>query len=639
MSSSYNQVKNGNVNVRFSENATGATQSSRMTATSLHLTTFNAGDIVPIYCKEILPDESISFDVDFVVRQTTLLTPTMGSMAVDFYAFFVPNRIVNQSFKAVMGENFSGTWAPTVVSLAPLVDNTVGNVQIPVGSVADYYGFPTQAPIPKALLNKCHDLKFRGYVMIYNEFFRDQNYQPPIPLRTLNVYNGFLDVGDVVSLSSDPNSANVSLTTNRGEKPTIPNGTVGAGAVAHAIYGSGTPYSDSVASFPIPNGSSSSSGISPFKAFNKPLKANKFHDYFTSTLPTPQKANYTVTAPLAGAFTIPSLRVVTSDHDFVSGHQEALHLFDVDGNTINNSLLFYNSSAASGVVGVSHSNNSSSEQGGAVYPSNLITSKSVVLPSDTELAVSIDDLRMAASIQRVYEVLGRGGSRYREIVRSFFDIEVDDPYDDIPMLLGHSRRELDLFQTAQTSGSESGNTPQGNLAAFGYTNSHVHLFDHRFIEHGYVHVFAVVRHKNIYSSYLGKDNFRTTMLDFYNRELANISEQPVFTYEVNPFNNDITDIFGYQEAWAEYRFEPDRVSGYMRPGIDQSLSLWTYADDFDSSLIVNNGNWLKSNSQEVLDRTLAVTSSQAPQFKAQFSFSVDKTLPMPTYSIPGLDIF
>lgn len=563
MGQRYTQINNGDSSVRFSKAVFGEVESSRMTATPIHLTTFNAGDIVPIYCREILPDECIDMSIDFVIRQTTLLTPTMGCMHVDFYAFFVPNRIVNQSWKAVEGENFNGSWTANPVSLAPLVSFSVGSTKINVGSVADYYGFPTQQAIPNSVLNQCHDLKFRGYAMIWNEHFRDQNYQPPIALSTLNTNQHFLD-------------------------------------------GSGT-----------------------FNANDFPLKANKLHDYFTSVLPSPQKGG-SVFAAVTGSIS-DSIPVVTSNKNFPIALSQPLKFKRVTtGDTVSSGTVTLGTGGSAGY------STSSVTPTDYIYPSNLETASGVEV---TGLELSVDDLRMAAAMQQVYETLARGGSRYRELISSFFGIDIDDPFSDIPRCLGHISRELDLYQTAQTSASSDGSTAQGNLAAFGYTSSNGKLVDnYRFVEHGYLHVLAVVRHRNIYSSMLARDNFRLNMLDFYTPQLANISEQPVYAREINPFCPKPNNAFGYQEAWAEYRYEPDSVSAFMRPGVTDNLSIWNYADDFNSSLQIATGNWLKSNSEEVLDRSLAVNSSVAPQFKGQFRFIVDKTLPMPTYSVPGMDI-
>nr|WDY38289.1 major capsid protein [Rattus norvegicus microvirus] len=629
--SNYRQPStNNDPNVHFSHALFGEVERSRMTATPVHLTTFNAGSLVPIYCQEVLPDDVFDVSVDSVIRQTTLLTPTMGSMQVDICAFFVPNRVVNKSWKAVMGENYSGSWTANPVSLAPLGVSSSGGVPtsdftIPVGSVADYYGFPTQLPIPAAVINSCNDLKFRGYVAIWNEYFRDQNYQPPIPISFLNVYQGFLD-------SPDLPSRNVGLGGNSFSDlsisvSTTPDGSFPSGAVAHELYGSGSPSSGLRVSPTI--------GDNRFRAWMPPLKVNKLHDYFTSVLPSPQKG-HSVFAPVSGQVSLPAQFVTTSTSTLSGTHPVLLfRRSDGSGSPSSGSALAVGEGSLSG--GLAEGSSAVAGSGFGLYPSNLQTVPGSV--ADVKgLELSISDLRMASALQQVYETLARGGSRYREYIKSFFGLEVDDPFSDIPQYLGHLRRDLDLYQTAQTSSSESGNTPQGNLAAFGYSTPSGHLFTQRFVEHGFVHIFAIVRHRNIYSSFMDKSNFRLSLLDFYQPQLANISEQPVYAKEINPFCSNPNGAFGYQEAWAEYRFEPDRVSGYMRPGISDSLSLWNYSDPFDSGLTIATGDWLKSNSQEVLDRTLAVTSSVAPQFKGEFRFKVDKERPMPTYSVPGLDI-
>ncbi|AXF52738.1 MAG: major capsid protein [Microviridae sp.] len=635
----------------FSAAVNGAPVHSSMVADPVRYNTFNASEIVPIYCAEVLPDDVFEIRLrEGIIRQTTMLTPTMGNLVVDYYSFFVPNRVVNESWKAVMGENINGSWTAPDVVLAPLVNNAyqangvpaISNVSVPVGSVADHYGFPTQLPIPYAVLNACNDLKFRGYVSIYNEYFRDQNYQPPIPFSTLNVYQGFFDhhyTSPARSLLLPRGSVQSGVITAE----TLPNHSSGTGDFGVESYAatmgvteqSTTSIGGSVPSVPLAD---------RFDALGSPLRANKLHDYFTSVLPSQCKGPVSMIPLSGGGLCRVYPRSEFSDPPAVANYPNITYEQGVrylpggvGFGTIMKPFVGAPPATSDGTSTALYGSSPLSAPSGAqnyYSPFNL-----GVDISNSSLSLSLDDLRMSAAVQQLYEVLARGGSRYRERIRSLYGLEVDDPFLDIPMRLGHVRRTLDIYQTAQTSPSAEDSTPQGNLAAFGYTNTSGVLVPRtRFYEDGYIHIFAVVRHRNIYSSYLSRDNFRRSMIDWYSPTLANISEQPIYTREINPFVSDPGQGFAFQEAWAEYRFEPDTVSGYMRPGVQGSLALWNYADPFDSGLTIANASFLRSNTKEVVDRTLAVQSSLAPQFKGQFHFDVYKDRPLPTYSVPGLDV-
>lgn len=633
--------KPGNVSAsdtRFSDAPLGEVEHSFVASSPTVYNTFNAGDIVPIFTKEMLPGESLKARVDFVIRQTTLLTPTMGNMDVCIVAYFVPNRIINESWVNVMGENTSGSWIAPEVDLAPLYvyDSSLITVQIPIGSVADYYEIPTQAPIPAAVLNAMNENRFRGYLAIYNEYWRDENYQAPIPFSRLNICNNF------IGKNGSPSSIGVSGVSV--PLSSVADGSIGAGSVVKALYGEGG----------VPNGSFSITSqperIS-WSALDPPLKANKLHDYFTSVLPSPQKGDSVVfslgnKAPLVGTH----LRFSAANGSNVS--------FETDGSVSGSGNNFLNLGRST----TSDPPYFSAVRYGSTSGSNAGTVQSIDFqgefvgtldPSTTDVyadlsqasGISLSDLRDGAAIQQIYEQLARSGSRYLEFVSGFFGISADNPYQDIPTRLGKIHRSLDLYQTAQTSATQAGDTPQGNLAAFGYTSNGGDLFHYTAFEHGTLHILACVRHKNIYPAFIPRSMFRRSMLDFYFPQLANISEQPVYTREINCFAEDKVlpgkyepKVFGYQEAWADYRYNPDRVAGYMRPGVNESLDVWNYADVFDKDLAIADGTWIQSNSQEVLDRTLAVTSSTVPQFKGQFKFTLEDELPMPVYSVPGLDI-
>lgn len=619
MAKQYRQTVNS-AQTHFTKAPMGELEFSTWRNRVRNLTTFSAGEIVPIFDMEILPHDTISMDLDYVIRQATISVPTMDVLQADFYAFFVPNRVVNKSWKNVMGENSAGAWAQSEpIVLAPLVGPRGAQPEkVPVGSVADHYNYPTQQEIPVQIWRQMHDLKFRGYLEIYNTYFRDQNYQPPIPYSKMNVYNGFLfPVGTAVSLDGD---SGYSVGTSQPA-----DGQLGAGAVVKEIVGDGGTLSSAIQRV---------ARRTAWSAFSKPLKANKLHDYFTSVLPSPQKGRQ-VAIPLAGAV---NLNIANNTYKFDNGgvgKNLQLQFYTNPGS--NAMTLGMTSASADGTRrNVVPQTTADGEQSiaGYVVGTNLYGDL-----DNSQISIPIEDIRMSAALQQVYEILGRGGSRYTEYINSFFGLDIDNPFDDIPTYLGHFRNELDLYQTAQTSATNEGvGTPQGNLSAFGYTAKSGKLFHYTFKEHGYLHIMCVVRQKNTYASMLSRDNFRLNMMDFYQYPLANISEQPVYTRELNPFSNDIEGVWGYQEAWSEYRMIPDRVSGYLRPGVDQSLEYWTYADEFDTSLVVANGDWLQSNAENVVARTIALQDEALPQFKGQFFFNMKVERAMPTYSVAGLDI-
>ena len=161
---------------------------SAMSVEPTVITSFNAGGIVPVYCREVLPTQSTAINLDFIIREVTMRTPVLGGLLVDVYAYFVPTRIINEEWKEVMGENKNGSWYPEEILLNPLYEGST-DVTIPVGSIADYYGLSTQQAYPHELLAIMNDLRFRGYFMIYNEEFRDQNYQAPLEISYENVAN------------------------------------------------------------------------------------------------------------------------------------------------------------------------------------------------------------------------------------------------------------------------------------------------------------------------------------------------------------------------------------------------------------------------------------------------------------------
>ena len=250
-------------------------------------------------------------------------------------------------------------------------------------------------------------------------------------------------------------------------------------------------------------------------------------------------------------------------------------------------------------------------------------------------AATINQLRQAFQVQRLYERDARGGTRYTEVVRSHFGVVSPDSRLQRPEYLGGGQSPILVSQVAQTQGSGGGaTTPQGNLAAFGTASLQGHGFSKSFTEHGVIIGLVSVRADLNYQQGLHRMWSRKTRFDFFWPALAHIGEQAVLSKEIY-YNNDGAagdeTVFGYQERFAEYRFFPSQITGKLRSTDPQTLDIWHLAQKFDTrptlgaTFIVDNPPF---------ERVVAVPSE--PQFIADFFFQYRCARPMPVYGVPGL---
>lgn len=582
-------------NSRFSEAPSASIQRSKFKRSSTNTTTFNAGDLIPIYCDEVLPGDTFDMRSNAVVRMATPISPVMDDAYMDTFWFYVPSRILWDHWKEFMGENTSGPWTQTVEYSVPQVMVTTtgssGNLdnQIPfVGTLWNYFGLPIWPTPDGNTLSQSGKtfsvsaLPFRAYVMIWNEFFRDENVDnfayfysgdSDIPFRYwTNTYGH--NLVDMESVSECVSATELSDRMNS------------------ALYG----------------------GL--------PLKVNKFHDYFTSCLPQAQKGNpvgisleapvttYPATPPLpTQIFPVMFQRVGTTEYEKTYGGP-----------------LIANSSVG---MGVNSGDESISER---VAFANLQVSQNPLF--------TISELRTAFQIQKLLEAEARGGTRYRELLYSLFGVVSPDSRMQVPEYLGGTRQMIGMQQVVQTSSTDS-TTPQGNVSAYSLTSGVNSGFSKSFTEHGYVIGLCCVRTNLTYQQGINRMWSRQDKYDYYFPQLANISEQPVYNKEIyaglqgGTAADNINDkVFGYQEAWAEYRYKPSIVTGYICSDSGAPLDNWTYAQNYNSWPTLSQ-EWLKQGTSEI-NRTLAVGSNVSHQFIADFNFDLSCTRPMPLYSIPGL---
>lgn len=512
--------------------------------------TLNAGQLIPFYVDEVLPGDTFSIDQAAIIRMTTPIFPVMDNCHMDIYYFNVPCRILWKNFKRFMGENDMGPWAQTQEYYIPQVRVT-GTAEKPApyeGSILDYMGIPTKVSKGEDTAFTINALPMRAYAMIWQEWFRDQNVDNP-------------------AVNSDAD-ATVNYTDDE---------TKGMDAA--------TPDLEYILQNAYTGG--------------RPLPVNKYHDYFTSALPSPQKGP-AVQLPLEGNAPIFGYSDVKRTELSTTGVLQKIE----------------NQTRPLGVLG---------------YTPNQ-TEIYLGARMDNVASATVNQLRQAFQVQKYYEQLARGGSRYREMIYSLFHTKISDKTVQIPEYLGGTRITINMSQVIQTSGTTA-ESPQGNTAAVSVTPYNGSMFTKSFEEHGFVIGVCCIRHDHTYQQGLERMWSRKTNLDFYYPVFANLGEQAILKKELY-LTGTATDeqAFGYQEAWAEYRMKPNRISGKFRSNATGTLDSWHYGDNYTETPSLSQA-WMKEGDSEI-QRTLAVDNE--PQFIMDTVIDNTSVRPMPMYSIPGL---
>ena len=422
--------------------------------------------------------------------------------------------------------------------------------------------------VPTGIHNiSVNSLPFRAYARIWNEWFRDENLQQP-----------------VVQDMDDANNT----------------------------------------------GSNTGNQLTDAQNGGMPLKVAKYHDYFTSCLPEPQKGEAAAIPVATGVLPVywaNQNKEFYGDGDMDLGlsvyevtSQKPLWSRHVEGATEwgDRSNLTGTTDKTIPVMG-----------DGLVYKGYLAADASQLT------SITINELRQAIAIQHILEADARGGTRYTELLAHEFGVTSPDSRLQRSEYLGGTRVPININQVIQQS-STTDTSPQGNTAAYSMTTLRNKMCSYSAVEHGYLLILGCIRVNHSYQQGLSRMWTRKSRFDFYHPMLANLGEMAVLNKEIYCQGNAQDDeVFGYQEAWADYRYHPNIVTGEMRSQYAQTLDAWHYGDYYEE-LPKLSSSWIQEGTENI-DRTLAVQSENSHQFIADFYFDQTWTRPMPVYSVPGLD--
>lgn len=566
---------------RFSDAPAMYMKRTKFDRSHVYKTTFNSGKLIPVFVDEVLPGDTTRMSVNYFARLATPIKPIMDNIYLDWFFFFVPNRLVWEHWQNFCFEQEDPDDDTDYV--IPTVSATGNSDNVYIGSLWDYFGLPVNT---SGNLSGISALPFRAVYLIWNEWFRDENLQ-----KSVKIQKG--DTNEVL------NSARSS------EQPSW-------------VFSSGTSIFPGLACPP----------------------RGKRHDYFTSALPWTQKGPG-VSVGLAGTASIvdPSpttgyllhsssdqLAVVSAyggDGEKTGGRRKA---FDTGSITFDRGTDS-NWSNVGGFAGNSSDLITMSAQNASTY----LGSESYV-DLDTSSIFTINSLRTAFQMQKFYERLARGGSRYTEVLRSFFGVVSPDARLQRPEFLGSFTKMVNVNPIAQTSATDT-ISPQGNLSAYGVTAAKFHGFTKSFVEHGYIIGFVCARADLTYQQGINKMWLRSTVYDFYWPTFAHLGEQAIELREIYAQGSEAdTTVFGYQERYAEYRYKPSQITGKFRSSVTGgTLDMWHLSQFFKNAPTLNEEFIIEN---PPIGRIIAVPSE--PEFLLDIGFRYTTVRPMPMFGTPGL---
>lgn len=543
-------------------------------------TTGNLGELIPFYVNELVqPGDTFKIDLTSFARLTVSKYPSMDNLWLDIYMFFQRKNNMVLGMPQFNGENTTGTFEITTEYEMPKIgffDKHTSARSL----INRLYGYPFHEKESNTADSfiEVSALPLLMYWQVYNDYFRDQNYIPPMIFAKKGGTIGAAYAINMLELNTTQ-ALNTSLITK-----------------------------------------------DPYSTTNDKLtlaKACRFHDYFSTIIPEPQKGT-------------PSKMPITGEVEAkVYGTGSGLFVNDLQIGTSGHNTLYNDNGTikygepSTGTIGLATKEQAPNSDTGLIATVNLADA----------IIGTMNDMRTLVAEQHFLEKNAIFGTREKEILRARYGVISSSAELHTPEYLGGKRIPLNMDTVLQTSSTDS-ESPQGNAAGYSTTIDTSNIFTKSFDYWGVLMGIAVIRQNHTYAQGIPCQHTKFKPFDFWTPEFNNIGCQPILMQEIcldvdNTSNN--TKVWGYKMPWQEYREEPNQTTGMLSPTYATSLDEWTYTDHYETPPVAG-AEWLIETPQ-YLDRTLTVTSKETDQFTFDFKLDITKITEITQFSIPGLDKF
>ena len=594
----------------FDQTITPELKFSNFPLNEWQLVSQNFGQLVPVYVREVLPNDVFTLSAFVNVDFAPMVAPMYQEVNVSVHFFYCPERTLWDDFETFItgseeGHVIDEDKLPVGRGLPKsyfyeLADQAaIANFQ---GTIFDYIGLPNNLNAYTTETEIVDDSPYRAYFKIWYDYYRDENLQVEFAYTDKNAQTQKLSYFDfwrswrrnsniVDVLDEDYNADNASE------------------ALATGL-----------------------NGFMPFyRAFKK--------DYFTAALPTPQKGEEVKlslgdTAPVL----LDRLELTKSSNVGDLGPQFKWSDTLGPGEAVKTGHLISPTTDRTNIR-TDYSEVTLESIIATPLSAQRLTDRQIVGRADLSQmrAITVEALREAFAVQEILESLSVRGSRFTEFLRGNFGVTPDDARLQRPQFIGGIVAPVAVQKVVQTSGysGDDSRDMTGYQAGRAYATAGERVFRMRFKEHGWILGIASVMPKAYYYQGIPRHFLRHDRFDYYLPQTAHLGEQGIENQELyySPNSADNKKIFGYIPRWAEYKTSTNGIHGDFRG----SLNYYHMARVFGAMPTLSEAFISTANLQT---RPFAVWQSENPNINhliwAQYYFKVTGSRPMPYYSLPKI---